>query len=180
MRNLGIVTLGAAFGGRTSASAVWAKAVKFLGAATLRVAAFSCLWFSVIEPASAADWGPVRSQEFVGTGYVHDDEGALFVLCDTNAKLISILLNETRANWTVGTAMQVTTRADTGDEFTAAGKTVGLKQLAVGQEATFSLNTMGKANGFFVIGNGQYARVFPAANFRKAVAPVLAACGDHW
>jgi hypothetical protein len=93
---------------------------------------------------------------------------------------MSILLNETRAKWATGTTMKVTTKTDTGEEFTAAGTTVGPTQLAIGEEATFSLNTMGKARASFVVGNGVYARVFPAANFRKAVEPVLAACGDHW
>ena len=131
-------------------------------------------------PALAADWGPVQKQGFVGVGYVHDDEGALFILCDTDTKLISILLNETRAKWTAGIAMNVVTKADSGDEFTAAGKTLGPTQLAVGQEATFSLSAMGKARASFIVANGVYARVFPAANFKKATAPILAACGDHW
>jgi hypothetical protein len=146
----------------------------------MRLAAFSLLCLLMAVPASAADWGPVQGQGFVGVGYVHDDEGALFVLCDPDTKLMSILLNETRAKWTAGIPMNVITKADTGDEFTAAGKTMGPTQLAIGKEATFSLNTMGKARASFVVGNGVYARVFPAANFRKAVAPVLAACGDHW
>jgi hypothetical protein len=132
------------------------------------------------DPVSAADWGPVNSHGFVGVGYVHDDEGALFVLCDPNTRLISILLNETRAKWTAGTAMNVIAKADTGDEYTAKGKTAGPTQLIVGEEATFSLNTMGKARASFIVGNGEYARVFPAANFRQAAEPVLAACGDHW
>ena len=144
------------------------------------LAALSLLCISIAVPASAADWGPVQGQRFVGVGYVHDDEGALFVLCDPDTKLMSILLNETRAKWTAGLPMSVTTRADTGDEFTAAGKTLGPTQLAIAQEATFSLNTMGKARASFIVGNGVYARVFPAANFRRAVEPVLAACGDHW
>ena len=150
------------------------------GGPIMRLAAFSLICILTALPASAADWGPVKKQGFVGVGYVHDDEGALFVLCDTDTKLMSILLNEIRAKWTAGTPMNVTTKADTGDEFTAAGKTVGPTQLAIGQEATFSLNAMGKARASFIVGNGRYARVFPAANFRKAVEPVLAACGDHW
>jgi hypothetical protein len=152
---------------------------QFLGAGSA-LAVFSLLCLLMVVPAMAADWGPVQGQGFVGVGYVHDDEGALFILCDPNTKLVSILLNETRAKWATGTAMKVTTKTDTGEEFTAAGKTVGPTQLAIGEEATFSLNTMGKARASFVVGNGVYARVFPAANFRKAVAPILAACGDSW
>jgi hypothetical protein len=148
--------------------------------AVIRLAAFSLLCLSIAVPASAADWGPVQGQGFVGVGYVHDDEGALFVLCDPDTRLMSILLIETRAKWTAGTPMNVITKADTGDEFTAAGKTLGPTQLGIGTEATFSLNTMGKARASFIVGNGVYARVFPAANFRKAVAPVLTACGDSW
>jgi len=30
------------------------------------------------------------------------------------------------------------------------------------------------------IGNGEFARVFPAANLRAAVTPALNVCGDHW
>src|SRR3954469_4922502 len=86
----------------------------------IRLAAFSSLCLMMAVPASAADWGPVQAQGFLGVGYVHDDEGALFVLCDPNTKLISILLNESRAKWTAGTTMNVITKTDTGDEFTAA------------------------------------------------------------
>jgi hypothetical protein len=39
---------------------------------------------------------------------------------------------------------------------------------------------MGKATAFFAMGDGVYARIFPAANFRKAAGQVLQACGDHW
>jgi hypothetical protein len=39
---------------------------------------------------------------------------------------------------------------------------------------------MGKARASFVVANGMYARVFPAANFKKAAEPVLGAYGDHW
>jgi hypothetical protein len=146
----------------------------------IRLAVVSMLCLFMADPASAADWGPVNSHGFVGVGYVHDDEGALFVLCDPNTRLISILLNETRANWTAGIAMNVIAKADTGDEYTAKGKTAGPTQLVVGEEATFSLNTMGKARAAFIVGDGTYARVFPATNFRKAVEPVLTACGDSW
>ena len=32
---------------------------------------------------------------------------------------------------------------------------------------------MGKAQAFFAMGDGVYARIFPATNFRKATEPVL-------
>lgn len=143
-------------------------------------AALSLFLLSMGAPASAAGWQPVEGKGFVGVGFVHDDEGAIFILCDPNTRLISILWNETRAKWTTGTPMKVTTRADAGDEYVAEGRVVGPSQLAIGQEATFSLHAMGKAVATFAVGNGVYARIFPAANFRKAVAPVLAACGDSW
>ena len=32
----------------------------------------------------------------------------------------------------------------------------------------------------FAVGTGEYGRIFSVANFRRAVEPVLTACGDHW
>jgi hypothetical protein len=48
------------------------------------------------------------------------------------------------------------------------------------QRRDFPSGTMGKAEAFFAIGASGYVRIYPTVNFRKAVHPVLAACGDHF
>jgi hypothetical protein len=56
-----------------------------------------------------------------------------------------------------------------------------LTKLRAGDAAPrFSIRHDGKAKSFFAIGAGGCARICPTANFRKAVDPVLAACGDHF
>jgi hypothetical protein len=95
--------------------------------------------------------------------------------------LISILIDEPRASWTKGATMPVTVRSDDGTQLTpSTGTVVNPTQIVIREQATFDLATMGKANKFFATGVGGYARIFPTANFKKATAPVLAACGDHW
>jgi len=39
---------------------------------------------------------------------------------------------------------------------------------------------MGQATAYFAVVTGDYARIFPALNFRKMAEPVLKACRDHW
>jgi hypothetical protein len=90
-------------------------------------------------------------------------------------------LRETRAHWQEGQRMKFMTRSDTGPDLNdSVGYVIGPTTLALGDETTFHLYAMGKAAVFFGVGTGEYARVFPAAGFRKAMEPVLAACGDHW
>ena len=127
-------------------------------------------------------WGPSSLPSgYVGADFTHDDGGALVIICDTSKKLISYLLVDPRAHWEKGASVSLTTRADSGSQSgPSAAVVVGPTKLMVGEQATWDINTMGKATAFFAMGDGVYARVFPAANFRTATAPVLQACGDHW
>lgn len=142
----------------------------------------------MVLPASAAIcgnqvWGPSSSlpSGYVGADYTHDDGGALFILCDTSKKLISYLLVDPRAHWEKSKPVSLTTKADDGSQSgPSTAVVIGPTQLVVGEQSTWDINTMGKATAFFAMGDGVYARVFPAANFRKVTAPVLQACGDHW
>jgi hypothetical protein len=130
------------------------------------------------------EWGPTplpKDSGFVGADYTHDDGGALIILCDTSKKFISYLLVDPRAHWEAGTPVNLTTKADNGSQSgPSTAVVIGPTKLAVGQQSTWDIATMGKAQAFFAMGDGIYARIFPVANFRKATAPVLQACGDHW
>jgi hypothetical protein len=118
---------------------------------------------------------------FVGADYTHDDGGALVILCDTSKKLIAYLLVDPRAHWEKGAPVSLTTKADDGSQSgPTAAFVIGPTKLIVGEQSTWDISTMGKATGFFAMGDGVYARIFPAANFRQATTPVLQACGDHW
>jgi hypothetical protein len=127
-------------------------------------------------------WGPSSLPSgYVGADYTHDDGGALIIMCDTTKKLISYLLVDPRAHWEKGTQVSLTTKADDGSTSgPSTAVVVRPTALAVGEQSTFDLNTMGHAKMFFAMGDGVYARIFPTANFREATTPVLQACGDHW
>jgi len=132
--------------------------------------------------AATGEWdGPWHDKDYVAVGFSHDDGGALVVVCDTKAKLMSIGITEPRASWTVGTPMEVTTKADTGlTNGPSHGVVTAPTRVIVKDDSTWDINTMGDAKVFFAIGVGGYARIYPTANFRKFVDPVLAACGDHF
>ncbi len=134
--------------------------------------------------AMGAEWGPwpaPKDGSFAAAGFKHDDGGALVIVCNTRARLISILIEEPRARWNKGATMSVTVRSDNGTELKpSTGVVTGPTQLIVQEQATWDLWIMGKANKFFATGVGGYARIFPTANFKPITAPVLAACGDRW
>jgi len=127
-------------------------------------------------------WGPSRLPSgYVGADYIHDDGGALVIMCDTSKKLISYFLVDPRAHWEKGKSVSLTTKADDGS---TSGPTAAVAldptKLMAAEQSTWDIITMGKAQAFFALGDGVYARIFPTANFREATTPVLQACGDHW
>jgi hypothetical protein len=138
----------------------------------------------IASVAFGAEWGPwqvAKDSPFVAAGFKHDDGGTLLVMCDTQTKLMSLMLNEPRAKWKAGETMKLTTRADDGtDSGASTGVVIGPTQLVVKDESTFDLYVMGKAKSFFATGARGYARIWPTANLKKSTAPVLGACGDHW
>jgi hypothetical protein len=133
-------------------------------------------------------WGPWSNPNMpsaVADAFVEDDGGALIIACNTTNKLISYILKEPRANWQKGTKIKITTRADDGSETTSTGYVIDPTALAVTEQLTsdisaIGISTMGKATTSFGMGDGVYARIFPAVNFRKSMEPVLQACGNHW
>lgn len=130
------------------------------------------------------EWGPWPSapdSPFVAAGFRHDDGGALVIMCNTKEKIMSLGIEEPRASWTPKTPMEVTTKADTGQtNGPSYGLAIAPTRVVVKDDSTWDLSTMGNARVFFAIGVGGYARIYPIANFRKFVDPVLAACGDHF
>jgi hypothetical protein len=128
-------------------------------------------------------WGPWSNPSMpfaVADAFVQDDGGTLIIACNKTNQLLSYIFTEPRANWQQGTKIKITTKADDGSETTSTGYVVGSTGLAVTEQATADISTMGKAKTYFGIGDGVYARIFPAVNFRKSMEPVLQACGDHW
>ena len=129
-------------------------------------------------------WGPwslPNLPSLIGTQFLHDDGGSLTIMCDRTKHLISYILTEPRANWQKDSTIEIKVRADDGTETGPThGHVLKADAAAVLEESTFDIHTMGKATTWFAMGDGVYARIFLAANFRKAMEPVLQACGDHW
>jgi hypothetical protein len=148
----------------------------------------ACAGVPIVGPCVAsADyqaWGPWSAPKFpslVGAQFVHDDKGALTIICNTSTHLLSYILTDPRANWQKDTTRDVKVRADDGTETGPShGHVLKADTLTVLEESTFDIHTMGKATTWFAIGDGVYARIFLAANFRKSMEPVLQACGDSW
>ena len=125
-----------------------------------------------------ASW-PTGAAGYVAAGVRQDDGGSLVVLCDSTKKRLRLGLMEPRANWQRGQQMKFITRIDTGgDANNTIGRVTERDQLVVPPEDTsLHLNVMEKATRWFAVATGDYSRVFPVAGFRKAVEPVLQACG---
>jgi hypothetical protein len=140
--------------------------------------------------AQGRQWGPWPSANNVAAG-IEQDGAELVVMCDQNAGralhpdsrgLILILFHEPRANWPKGARVGVVTISDGGGQPASPsdGIAAGLTIVVLKNSATWELWEMGHAKDTFTIRAGSYTRTFPAANLRKAVEPVLDACGDHW
>jgi hypothetical protein len=121
-----------------------------------------------------------------------DQDGAhLAVMCDPGAGralhpesrgLILIFFHEPRANWPKGASVEVVTISDDGRRGPSPsdGTATDLTTVMLKNSATWELAVMGGAKTSFTIRAGSYTRTFPVTNLRKAVEPVLRACGDHW
>jgi hypothetical protein len=138
--------------------------------ATLQRLACFISFFFLPTAAFAAGWVPWSSPDepsVVGARFLHDDGGALLILCNTSKHLISYIINEPRAAWQEGSKIQVTTRADDGLETgPSTGHVVSPNALTVLEESTWDISTMGKATVFFAMGAGGYARIFPTDTSR--------------
>jgi len=117
----------------------------------------------------------------VVASFKHTDGAELSVICDTDSKRLTIAFQEPRAKWTAGQGIDVITLPDSGQQPSPSGGFVtSPTEVVLKHDPSFDLWTMAQANGSFKLSVGDFARVFPAANFRNAVAPVLQACGNHW
>jgi hypothetical protein len=106
--------------------------------------------FALGLPATAAlcaDWTPVQRPNLTGVQYVHDDGGALIIVCDSRGKLIRIMHVEPRASWTEGDTVNETTMDDDGISTTSKyGKAISPNAMIVENESTFDLFRMGQAS----------------------------------
>jgi hypothetical protein len=144
-------------------------------------AMFVVVWPHAVSSQAWAPWSLSDYPSYVGVQFVHDDGGALTILCDKSKHLMSYILTEPRASWVKGSIIEVKTRADDGSELSPSrGHVLKSDTLTVLEESTWDINTMGKAAVFFAMGAGGYARIFPTQNFKTLMEPVLRACGDHW
>ncbi len=133
-------------------------------------------------PARAEEWhiGLAPGQTDVVASYKHNDGAALYVICDTGKKHLSIAYFEPQAKWTTGSGIDVMTLPDSGQQPSPShGVIIAPTQVVLKHDVSFDVWTMEQAKGSFKMSVGDYARVFPAANFRDAVEPVLTACGTH-
>ena len=117
----------------------------------------------------------------VVASFKHTDGAELSVICNTDNKRLTIAFQEPRAKWTAGQGIDVITLPDSGQQPSPSGGFItGPTEVVLKHDPAFDLWTMAQASDSFKLSVGDFARVFPAANFREAVAPVLKACGDHW
>lgn len=149
---------------------------------------FACLCLGVAALAGLALSSPTRAEEWqtgsapgqndVIASFKHTDGAALFVICDTDKKHLSIALREPRAKWSTGSGIDVMMLPDSGQQPSPShGVITAPTQVILKHDVSFDVWTMEQAKGSFKMSVGDYARVFPAANFASAVQPVLKACG---
>src|SRR5271165_4320927 len=137
------------------------------------------------SPSTCGEW--VTRSDNLAAGVEQDDAG-LVVQCYPPSDL-SFLFGEPRANWQEGAKMEVVTRPDKGmrfgrfgadslSEYSLSGTGVNPTMVTIeGLDVTADVWMMGQSRTSFTISVGGYTRTFPSANLRKAVEPVLDACG---
>jgi hypothetical protein len=148
--------------------------------ASLFCVAAALAGLSIALPARAEEWqsGPASGQTDVVASFKHTDGAALQVICDTVNKQLSIAFREPRAKWSTGTGIDVMMLPDSGQQPSPShGVITAPTQVILKHDVSFDVWTMEQAKGSFKMSVGDYARVFPTANFSTAVQPVLKACG---
>ena len=134
------------------------------------------------SPSRAEEWhiGSAPGQTDIIASYKHDDGAALLVICDTAKKHLSIAYREPQAKWLTGSGIDVMTLPDSGQQPSPShGVIIAPTQVVLKHDVSFDVWTMEQARGSFKMSVGDFSRVFPAANFRNAVEPVLKACAAH-
>jgi hypothetical protein len=143
---------------------------------------FACaLAFALAASAAVSgEWStwPGSNSTYVAVGIEQDGAG-LILICDTNRMLVSIGFEEPHARWQKGAPVEMVTIPDgTMPLPPSHGIVIGPTRMIVENDAAW--RTMGQARKSVAVTVGDYSRVFPVANLREAVEPVLRACGDHW
>jgi len=132
-------------------------------------------------PPQKHEWQTASASNDVVASFKHNDGSELSVVCNTEDRRLFIAFDMPQAKWTAGQGFDVSALPDSGHEPSPSyGIATAPTQVVLKFDTIFDVWTMGQARDFFKFSVGDFARVFPAANFRSAVDPVLKACGDHW
>ena len=132
-------------------------------------------------PPKKQEWTTLSASDDVIASFKHNDGSELSVICSTEQKKLLIAFQLPQAKWSTGQGIDVITLPDSGQQPSPSGGFItGPTEVVLKHDPTFDLWTMAQAKDFFKLSVGDFARVFPMANFRNAVEPVLKACGDHW
>jgi len=132
-------------------------------------------------PPKKQEWTTQSASDDVIASFKHNDGSELSVICSTGQKKLLIAFELPQAKWSAGQGIDVMTLPDSGQQPSPSGGYItGPTEVVLKHDPTFDLWTMAQAKDFFKLSVGDFARVFPMANFRDAVTPVLKACGDHW
>jgi hypothetical protein len=128
----------------------------------------------------AAEWGawPGSNDAYVAAG-IEQDGAALIVICDTERVRISLGLEDPHSRWQKGARMDVVIVAD-GTNPLPPSQGVVIDSTRVIMENDANWRPLVEARWSVAITVRDYVRIFPIANLRKAIGPVLYACGDHW
>jgi hypothetical protein len=136
---------------------------------------------SVPLPPTKQEWSTQSAPggNDVIASFKHADGAVLSVICSPDNKRLVIAFQAPHAKWTVGQGIDVVALPDSGQQVSPSyGIATAPTQLVLKHDTVFDVWTMAQAKDFFKFSAGDFARVFPVANFRSAVAPVLKACGD--
>jgi hypothetical protein len=130
--------------------------------------------------AISGEWGtwPGSNTTYVAAG-IEQDGAALIAICNAERMLLSIGFEEPHASWQRGAPVDVVTIPDGTNPLPLShGVAIAPTRVIIENDETW--RTMGQASKSLTISVGDYARIFPIANLRKALEPVLHACGNHW
>jgi len=132
-------------------------------------------------PPQKQEWRTQSASTDVIASFKHNDGSELSVICSTGDKKLTIALQMPQAKWNAGQSFDVMALPDSGQEPSPSyGVAVAPTEVVLKFDTKFDVWTMAQAKDFFKLSVGDFARVFPAANFKTAVDPVLKACDDHW
>lgn len=134
----------------------------------------------VSSPSRAEEWRTTSApgQNDVIASFKHTDGAALSVICDSGKKNLTIAYQEPQAKWLIGGGIDVMTLPDSGQQPSPShGVIIAPTQIIMKHDVSFDVWTMEQAKGSFKMSVGDFSRIFPIANFRDAIGPVLKACG---